>query len=150
MLRPVALALLLLAPAALAQQQADRDADTVTLQPGQIKHPPPTNLRQGEAIAYAWRVDEPADASLKFSTHIHIGPQLVNLTVEDASEKQGRLVADRNGLYSLLWDNQGAGPVLLTYEFQAERAPEARTPFPWALAPLAGAAAALALRRRPA
>jgi hypothetical protein len=143
------LTLVLLAPLAAAQgETSEQGAGEQVMEPGRIKHPPPGPLAKGDAIVYDWRVLE-AGGRLFFSTHIHQDVLLINLTEDVTGAKQGRLVADRPGLYSLLWENQGNQTVTLRYEYHTEKAPSRGTPAPaWlALAGLAGAAVLLARRR---
>ncbi|HEV8360868.1 MAG TPA: hypothetical protein VGR28_10480 [Candidatus Thermoplasmatota archaeon] len=148
-MRVAALALVaLLLPLASANGEPPPTPITFTLEPTQPQHPAPTSLGQGDALRYDWRVAEPAGAVLYFSTHIHIGQQLVNLSEENLTAKQGKVVADRAGLYSVLWENHSNRSITFEYTLTPERAGGAATPFPWGLAVLGLAAAAVA-RRRP-
>lgn len=142
------------APPAAGQPKAGQDQGAWTLEPMETYHPPPTALAAGDALAFDWRVTEPAGALVHFSQHIHIGAQQLNLTETNASALQDRLVANREGLYSILWENRGREAVTFAFAYHTERgaasAPPAATPVPAALAGLALlAAAALARHRGP-
>lgn len=105
----------------------------------------PTSLAKGDALIYDWRVTSPAGAALSFSTHIHLGAKIANISQDNVSAKSGRLVADRDGLYSILWINNGNDTVTYDYSYYTERI---ATPLPWPLAILALAVAAAARRKR--
>lgn len=142
--------LLLLAAAASGQAQgaACNPAEaTLTFQPGQGCHQATHDLRKGDAIAYAWQVTDPSNGTLDFSTHIHIGAQLVNITAGTYHGQDGRLVADRDGLYSMLWVNNGNDTVTYHYTYRLQYAQATKTPLEPALALLALAGGA-AWRRR--
>jgi hypothetical protein len=134
-------------PGAKAQGACNPTGAALTLEPGQGCHPPPQPLGKGDALVFSWQVTQPPGALLHFSTHIHVGAELVNLSEEDAGGKSGRLVADRDGLYSMLWLNDGNGTVDYQYLVHAERS-GARTSFPWFLGPSALALAAAFARGR--
>jgi hypothetical protein len=119
---------------------------TLTLEPGQGCHQAPHNLNKGDAIVYAWNVTSPAGDVLDFSTHIHIGAQIVPIMEGNFTGKDGSLVADRDGLFSLLWINNGNDTVVYHYTYHLEYAKKAPAPG-LAFGALAVAAAAF-LRRR--
>ena len=144
---------LALPPMAVAQEAGQGQSEGYTLRPRDENHPNPVALAPGDALVYEWAVLEPAGARLSFSTHIHIGAQQVNLTEEEVSAASGRLVADREGLYSVLWRNLEEERVTYRYTYHVERAGggDNATPLPalaaLAALPLAAVVAAL-LRRR--
>lgn len=148
------LALALAGPAWAAASTSGRgQADAFVLEPQQQQHPAATSLAAGDRLAFDWRVTDPPGAPLYFSQHLHIGAQLLNLSETNSSGEQGALVADRDGLYSLLWENHGPKAVTFAYEYHTERAstsPAANpTPVPVVVALLGlGAAALLRAGRR--
>jgi hypothetical protein len=141
------LALPMLATPAAAQATSEYDERDITLEPGLPHHPLPVSLAAGDAIAYDWRVKEPAGAVVYFSTHMHLGAQLINITEGNVTAKSGKLVADRAGQYSMLWQNNGGAAVTLHISYHTERSAQ-KTPWPAALVLVALASTALALRRR--
>jgi hypothetical protein len=147
------LALALLAPAeAQTAGPGQGQAKAYQLFPSQQLHPPPTGLAAGDAIVFDWAVTEPAGAQLFFSQHIHIGAQQLNLSESTRAAEQGRLVADREGQYSILWENRGKDTLLFDYTYHTERASGGAgskpAPLPALAAALALGGAALALRNR--
>lgn len=130
-----------------AQPGEDEFSGTVVLEPDRIFHPLPLELRRGEALAYDWAVEDPPAAEIYFSFHLHIGPQLVNLSEEVASEAKGKKLAERDGAYSFLWHNRGNDTLSLSYRYFRQGREEAPTPLAWWLAPTALASAAWAVRR---
>lgn len=125
---------------------------TFTLEPGQQYHPLPAALAAADAIAFDWKVTDPPGASLYFSQHIHVGQQQLNLSEDTAPAMKDRLVADRDGLFSILWENRGSEAVTFGYEYHTVRAQgaPAATPLPEGLAVAAlilGALAVAACRK---
>lgn len=138
----------LLAPLAAGQASGEFDERTMSLDPGNVHHPLPVQLATGDAVVYAWEVRDPPGAILYFSTHIHVtSTLLVNLTEDNATSKSGKLVADRGGQYSVLWENKGNTPVSFHLAYHTERGKAANAPLPfWLL--LAAPLTAVAFRRR--
>ncbi|MCA1812983.1 MAG: hypothetical protein LC624_03410 [Halobacteriales archaeon] len=147
---PLALLLLAgLASPAAAQGAACNPAEaTLTLQPGQGCHQAPHTLKKGDSIVFAWQVTSPPGGMLDFSTHIHLGTELVNISSGTYASQDSKLLADRDGLFSLLWINNGNDTVSYHYTYHLEYAP-AKTPFaPWlGFAALAGVALLARWRR---
>lgn len=146
----LAAAALVVLPPAEGQSTSGQGRGDVTLNPTQQLHPLPTPLARGDALAFDWRVTEPAGAPLFFSTHMHLGAQQLNLTESEATARADRLIADRDGQYSILWENRGADIITFHYEYHTEKAAAApaKTPLPAALALLALAGAAPLAGRR--
>lgn len=154
-LAPVALLALCLAGSAEAATSTSGrgQADAFVLEPMQQQHPAATSLAAGDRLAFDWRVTDPPGAQLYFSQHLHIGAQLLNLSETNSSSEVGALVADREGLYSLLWENHGPRAVTFAYEYHTERASTSPaqnpTPLPAVVALLGlGAAARIRAGRR--
>lgn len=150
-LTPLLAGLLVLAAAAPAHAQgaACNPAEaTLTLLPGQGCHQRPHDLKKGDAIVFDWQVTDPANGTLDFSTHIHIGAQLVNITAGTYHGQNSSLVADRDGLFSLLWVNNGNDTVTYHYTYHLQLASAAKTPVDTWLVALAIAGVAALARRR--
>ena len=144
------LALLAAAPAGLAQQTSDQGQGSRTLEPGNVLHPLPTSQGKGDSIVVDWSVTDPREARMYFSFHEHVGTQQVIIAEVNQTSLKQSFTAPRDGLYSIVWQNNGDQTATFSYAYHVERAPPpAKTPFPAGLAVLAIAgAASLAVRRR--
>jgi len=151
----LAIGLLVLAAAAPAvgQDATNAQEGTKTLQPRiEAYHPAPQPLKKGDAVNYDWTVQDPPGARLRFTAHLHIGATLINYTDVTLDHLQGKLTADRDGLYSLYWDNDVNNfTVTFHYRYETLLAPPEGKPTPdsWWVAAAGSVVAAIFAARRP-
>lgn len=90
-------------------------AETVTVPGAQFFE---INTLMPENGTFCW--DWTSSADVVFDVHSHFDGEVQYLVQYTASDGRGCFTNQREGGYSLLWDNQGAAPVSLTYTVQGD------------------------------
>lgn len=85
-------------------------SDTVTIAAGQFFEINTVMPEDGK-LSWDWTSSETSD----FNVHTHFDDEVQYLVEESATAHSGHVVADREGGYSLMWENPGAAPLSLTY-----------------------------------
>ncbi|MGB1696867.1 MAG: hypothetical protein ACPHK8_00535 [Thermoplasmatota archaeon] len=85
--------------------------ETVAIAPSQFFE---INTQMPGNGTFCW--DWTSSADVAFDVHSHFDGEVQYLVEKTASEDRGCFTNDREGGYSLLWANEGASPVSLTYK----------------------------------
>lgn len=75
-----------------------------------------TEVGKGEPIMWAWSTSAP----VHFNVHSHFDGQEKEHVADDSASGNGMFTNDREGGYSLMWENKGTSPVTLDYRVWGE------------------------------
>jgi hypothetical protein len=85
-------------------------AGTRTIPPGQFFE---INTEMENNTSFSW--DWTSSATVHFNLHSHFDDEVQDLLDEDGTEGRGHFTNQREGGYSLMWENTGTLPVTLDY-----------------------------------